>query len=188
MPCVSASSVSYPCGAAVALRLVARRRGEQIGQPSGLRAVARRRRRRPPWKARTGRARRGCGAGRGCAGGAASEATGGSGAGGAASGTSTGIGAASTGASQRSLALRGLEAANDGLDGTGRWLMTLVAHCCVRDRRSGDRDRLGDVVGRPRIRHQRRELLQRPNLVRDHATHGLGGLARLLRQLQDAAA
>ena len=54
--------------------------------------------------------------------------------------------------------------------------------------RDGCRVRFGDVVGRPRIRHQRGKLLERPDLIGNDPPHRFGGLARLLRQIEHAAA
>ena len=45
-----------------------------------------------------------------------------------------------------------------------------------------------DVIRRPRIRHQRGKLLQRANLVGNDPSHRVCGLARLLWQIEDAAA
>ena len=47
--------------------------------------------------------------------------------------------------------------------------------------------RFDDVEVGARVGHQRRELLQRADLVRHDPAHRLGGLARLLRQFQHAA-
>ena len=50
------------------------------------------------------------------------------------------------------------------------------------------RGRFDDVVSRPRVRHQRGELLQRADLIRTDPSHCFGGFARLLREIEHAAA